>query len=984
MDVDSSSNNSLSSGSLHPRRPPAHKSVSLLHSPRAVRARSHEPGVGPIAQPPEPIKRPSSSPSSLKPLVGKDDSGESSNAEKWFEKSNNHASRNSTSFVDNSPPFFLQNSSSDETPPEGAAARARNHYLGVDPSPGSLPLRTGLLHLGTDNSSTEDFRSVIDDLTIENKKLKRKLKTYEKLHDSHLKDQKLFEVRVHGLPTSKKKELEEMLRQFALGLNQNGGAELANNMFGSMAPSLTQQKSGGTSSTSNPFADSAYASASASGQGSSNQSLSDTKKKPISVSAARHRQQHIQTYLHDIPEGLLPRHPSAMTEKAKKKMIVRRLEQIFAGKGAVAGNNQPQQQQEVSQLAARMDRTAMESSGGKMPLEGLREALIMSEIIANREAQQMAVKEGSDKGKKNKESPKSAKKSSHEQRPTRPLDLDPYRAQIPAENMQYMRHLGFSPPGAETMSPPEEGHGWIYLNLLANMAQLHTINVTPEFVRKAIQDVSKKLELSDDGRKVRWKGGRSVTKTSSDGGTTPSVGGATGSNAVSSERGSPRKRLKVSQQGSSSGSRPSRSEIERQEQKLAYTPLFYHRTSQDDSELTSSDEEDTLESAFPIAQAGDSSGMTSSGIKTTSTKRKKARENGPIIFYNNAKFCTDLSGDAKTEEAMLYNAFLYHSIASQPVGTPYSGSSSPASETKGPLASTNKLPEPMDLDDNPIPADQEIKFPDASPLSSQKGKDRKAIQFEVSGLGGVYPADNFAINVESRHARTDDVMAPTEHRSYPSRHYPDNIAKLLQRSDDAGRLARMAYHKELVDARTENLPPSQLPDASCFMPAGDTTPEDDEMSDAGDAMSESPLSADAPPPSAAPQPIDMEYASSSDEDGDDEDEESESGSLDLLATARQIDPEAIRRSEREYDADMADRLAEEIPAGSSAATAGGGSGFASPEKGVDREEWEAAKREIREKLKGVESQMMANKKAGVQKEARSILKRRRSEAPAKE
>ncbi|KAG8622988.1 hypothetical protein KVT40_007964 [Elsinoe batatas] len=982
MDVDTSSTNSLSSGGPHPRRPPAHQSVSLLHSPRALRARSYEPGVGPASHPPEPIKRPSSSPSSLKPLVGKDDSGESSNAEKWFEKSNNHASRNSTSFVDNSPPFFLQNSSSDETPPDGAAARAlRDQFLGVGPSPGSLPMRTGLLHLGTDNSSTEDFRSVIDDLTIENKKLKRKLKTYEKLHDSHLKDQKLFEVRVHGLPTSKKKELEEMLRQFALGLNQSSGVE-ATNMFKSLAPTLAPQKSG-SSSASNAFADSAYHSASASGQGSSNQSMSDKQKRPASASVARRQQQSIQTYLHDIPEGLLPRHPSAMTEKSKKKLIVRRLEQIFAGKGAVLGNNQPQQQQEVSQLAAKMDRTAMEKSGQQAPVEGLREALIMSEIIANQEAQQQAA-EQAEKGKKTKGSPKASKKISHEQRPTRPLDLDPYRAQIPAENMQYIRHLGFSPPGAATMSPPHEGHGWIYLNLLTNMAQLHTINVTPEFVRKAIQDVSKKLELSTDGRKVRWKGGRSVTKTSSDGGTTPSIGAA-GSNTVSSDRGSPRKRLKISQQGSSSDSRPSKSELERQEQKLAYTPLFHHNTSQDDSDFTSSDEEDTTESAFPLIQAGDSSGMTSSGIKTTSTKRKKARENGPIIFYNNAKFCTDLSGDAKTEEAMLYNAFLYHSVATQPVGTLNSGSASPASDTRGPLATTAALPEPLDLDDNPIPATQEVNFPKASPLSSQAGKDRRAIQFEVSGLGGVYPADNFAINVESRHSRLDDMKAPTEHRSQPPRHYPSHIAELLAKSDDAsGRNARMAFHKELVDARTELLPPSKLPNASCFMPAGDSTPEDDETSDAEDAMSISPISADAPPPSAAPQRIDMEYASSSSEDGDDEDEESDSGSLDLLATARELDPEAIRKREREYDAQMADRLAEEIPAGSSAATAGGGSGFASPASGVDGEEWEAARRQIREKLKNVEHEMGEKKKEAVKMEARGILKRGRNEAPGKQ
>ena len=67
------------------------------------------------------------------------------------------------------------------------------------------------------------------------------------------------------------------------------------------------------------------------------------------------------------------------------------------------------------------------------------------------------------------------------------------------------------------------------------------------------------------------------------------------------------------------------------------------------------------------------------------------------------------------------------------------------------------------------------------------------------------------------------------------------------------------------------------------------------------------------------------------EDSDFEDDtDSDDGSVDLLATARQQDPKAVRAREREYDAALAERLAEEIAAGSSAATVGGGSGFCSP------------------------------------------------------
>jgi hypothetical protein len=64
----------------------------------------------------------------------------------------------------------------------------------------------------------EDFRSVIDDLTIQNKKLKRRLNKYERLHNTHLQSDKLFEIRVHALPPDKKRDLEEIVRNFAAGL----------------------------------------------------------------------------------------------------------------------------------------------------------------------------------------------------------------------------------------------------------------------------------------------------------------------------------------------------------------------------------------------------------------------------------------------------------------------------------------------------------------------------------------------------------------------------------------------------------------------------------------------------------------------------------------------------------------------------------------------------------------------------------------------
>src|SRR2546430_14988813 len=116
--------------------------------------------------------------------------------------------------------------------------------------------------------SSDDFRSVIDDLTIENRKLKERLRKYEKLHSAHLQREKLFEVRVHGLPPKKKRELEETLRKFASSLDSSAddGLQLPINSRQLALPRKMHSGQAPSSSTSysRPY-DSAYASMSTSG-----------------------------------------------------------------------------------------------------------------------------------------------------------------------------------------------------------------------------------------------------------------------------------------------------------------------------------------------------------------------------------------------------------------------------------------------------------------------------------------------------------------------------------------------------------------------------------------------------------------------------------------------------------------------------------------------------------------------------------------------
>ncbi|KAF2083145.1 hypothetical protein K490DRAFT_52420 [Saccharata proteae CBS 121410] len=982
----------------HPRRPPAHRSVSLLHSPgkrtssglMSAHSFNDSPSRASSKIPSSDRADLGSSPDSNQPTTTKKlSSGEVSDAGNWFDNENNNA-RHHNGFVDtltgaDDPPFFLRNESSSSTSPELRQAQSTLR-------PQSLPHRPALMPMVTDGSSNEDFRSVIDDLTVENKKLKRKLQKYERMHGHPASDERLFEIRIHGLPPHKKHELEETLRKFATTLDDGGSSESANDA--STTPPLPAHPTL-SSHASTRVADSAYHSISASGQNSTAPSGSGSLTRKPSRTVFKNQQDSIQSYLQDIPAGLLPRQPIAMTERSKKKMVVRRLEQIFSGKGAVGGHQQPQQQQEVAQSAAHADRMELEATTGQQARkEGHREARIMT----SKNEERMEIEERSPEGAAQEGATQHLKpnvevaerdfadkdsvqtsdgNSTPNQRPTRPLDLDPQRAQVPEDNMKYIRHLGFSPPEIENEEGFADGHGWIYLNILINMAQLHTINVTPEFVQEALGEFSSKFEVSTDGRKVRWSGGRGVSSKAAD--SSPDQAESSANSRSNVKRVGPKRmRIGYSSTEDASSSVPLSDQTSRKRSRkddLSYTPLFYHREESD--EYGSNMEPSSDYDSPPMQANGNSSGFASSGMKTSSSKRR--RDDGPIIFYNRARFCTDLSGDRDLQPAR--NHTDYSSLASAPLGA------SPdhhqeieklklMDSVRGPLVYVQpKTEQPMDIDT--VPGDVELQFP-SSPSVVNAASDRQDIDFEVSGLGGVLPGDNFAINVECRQVRIDappvpgavhagmkpfpnKVTRPQPHDSATSA--PSTTSNATIKPFSAS--VRPIVNKEIISASRKDLPVSILPPPS-LLPFDDSSGDadsDTDMSDESDNDEDS--TSDIPAP--GPQLMNLAGGSASSNDGfdeddedDDDDESDDDGSLDFLATAREIDPASIRAKEREYDSNMAERLAEEIPAGSSAATAGGGSGFNSPAS-MARMNVEEARREAR--LESGSSQKPALKRA---------------------
>lgn len=888
----------------------------------------------PTAPSPPNLASDKANPPSVSPklLSNKHSSGESSDAGRWFETTNNNAKQSDPSFAGNEPPFFLHNSSSSETPPDGGLSQhARVHS--------NMPYRTMMPHLGTDGSSTEDFRSVIDDLTVANKKLKKKLRKYERVHDSRLQEDKLFEVRFHALPDHKKKELEETLQKFAAGLDDEAYSDYP--QIQAQVPALEHQKS--ASSTSR-FAESGYASMSLSGQNSSatsNQASNQASNHPednrkMTRSAYNRQQQTIQSYLHDIPLGLLPNSNVPMTDKSKKKLVVRRLEQIFAGKQSMPGaHSQPLQQEEVAQSAATADREQREATGRQQRPEGLRVARILPEQSFDGERSEtgealLRHRPGLHIGEQD-----FTGSGSPDQRPTRPLDLDLYRAQVPFENMDYIRHLGFTPPDMYTGEVPQEDHGWIYLNLLINMAQLHTLNVTPEFVKDALTDYSSHLELSRDGRKIRWKGGLDVTRDSSD---SPSDGNYGDSSVPYT---SPSKHLRTGGSGESTdpqfdseqkARKMARANREKERNKFAYTPMFFRKEeSEDDESSYGFDAESSGTSLQPPAYTGNSSGFTNTVVHGGSLSRK--RDNGPMIFYTKAKFCTDLSGD-RTGTSLMPGA--YEPISSHPLGVTSLPSVAAQrvhglTEPRGPMDAT-----PMEAQSNnsshTVMSDEDFGFSPATLSNDTSGSDSPAdvMDFEVSGLGGVHPEDNFSIRV--RRAQLPTVSSALTRRR--SSAYPQKIMEALTTSlSRTSPPSPRVIKEEIISASRKTLPTSELPPAS-FLPF-DSTSSGDVDSDLDSDVSSEADSESGEGPATALQilninPDENMDASDSDSEASQYSEDTDDGSVDFLATARQLDPNTIRTQEREYDAALADRLAEEIVAGSSAATAGGGSGFNSP------------------------------------------------------
>jgi hypothetical protein len=821
-----------------PRRTSPENSVTLRHHRLARDASLKAQGLSAKLG----IVEPSAAKSARRNSSGDSAETRQSDAKHWFNTSNQNptATYDDPNNMDVDPPFFQnETDSSNEIDYSGLPMDAFGEKDRVPPL-----LRPTV----TQSSSADDYRSVIDDLTIENKRLKEELKRYKQFGPDMMKKEKLFEIKVHGLPGRKKRELEATLRDFAASLGdssestsqrRNPGRHLQRFYSGE-----TLSKHASSSSSNSRPVDSAYASMSTAGQSSAAPQSSvggpSLHKRPSFGSRTKSSTQKVERYLDDTPGGLLPRR-TVMTDKEKKKLVVRRLEQLFTGKISAflvpSLNPEASREARIQQNDVSNDKSRSAdyvSTGGR------------SGSGAGHGAGDSGTGSGSNI------SPPTV----DEQRPTRPRDLDPDRVQLPTENMDYIRHLGLVPPEflvdkkTQRHDVSADADGWVYLNLLCNLAQLHMFNVTPAFIRAAVSEKSTKFQLSPDGRKIRWRGGTDGTKFSSDSSgdsSDKSPSNDADETDGSNETGS-RKKLRTNSGAALTTSGPASSRdsklglVSGSSSGFHYKPLFVRQTSSAEFSTDTSSQDSYV---GPDDELGDGSRWDVSG---SGAPQRKRRLDGAITFYSGgAPFCTDLSGDRGDLSSRTYMTSQTGQSreldlrAFQPVPTrTLSGSSlviRPLSDDRAIVAEALDMdldnPPELVTDDGASSSYSNFEFPWAeNPEKVEMPKFPLRPRLEPCGLGGVVPEDHFAVFCQTRHPVIKNRPSKESPRGLRARseELAESVARRLAGLSTTSPLPAKD-EKELpvdmtyISGRMCRMPPVPLPPPAMFIPPFSTDSE---------------------------------------------------------------------------------------------------------------------------------------------------------------
>ncbi|KAL8832977.1 MAG: hypothetical protein Q9170_004613 [Blastenia crenularia] len=744
--------------------------------------------------------------------------------------------------IDDDPPFYLRESPLVSGSPNALETEPTSSRPGQ--SSQIPPLSHSLLsRLELNENDLDTFREVIDDLTVQNKTLKRRLKKFEKIRSKGLRHDGLFELRIHNLSLEKKQELEMVLQRFASTVGPSQARSISNQIGSekSRRTHLPAVRSRPTPSSSRytKGLDPAYASVSATGA---------TSRPKLDQSRVPKSQSH-----NDLraPAGHAPsnatnsgfpdtdsRGPSIVSDRTKQKLVVKRLEELFLTHN---DDRRAPKGGDVHLYSANLGSSCDDMTQGRFQKDRSNDTATNILLDNSRNAHELLQKDNlQHSGTMNlPQLPKLPRIQSFQADRSHP------------DTLRYLRDLGLASPvaGSELVADDE----WVYLNLLINLAQLHTLSVTLESVRQAIQNTSTRLALSEDGRKVRWQGdlqpsavspeyvhnialtNQKSVLASFECPSSPMPPEQTSWNTLTIQEQNSSRLLKDPQ--ASGGQSPERADRlqalptrQTPATRLAYKPMFSHKHRR-------------------LRKSDQASSSSSNGSRSCSSKHGKAAtssdvlqettypSSGPLVFFDRDPFFLDLSTDDPNRNRIDHSS--YPNVDSEPLGQGRRSFKPPhVIERRQTLSSFSKLdnsgsrqkiesawqqhPLLRDYGANPTP----------TPTNSNPNEANR-IPFEASGIGGIQLDDNFAIDVTTS-------QQPVPHPPPPSNHRLHNLNPSAATPTKQPTHQRFFQHQP-ISTDTTFLPPSPLPPPSYVYPALSSSSEesDDEYISSDDLGSES-------------------------------------------------------------------------------------------------------------------------------------------------
>jgi hypothetical protein len=249
-----------------------------------------------------------------------------------------------------------------------------------------------------------------------------------------------------------------------------------------------------------------------------------------------------------------------------------------------------------------------------------------------------------------------------------------------------------------------------------------------------------------------------------------------------------------------------------------YTPLFYHSPTEDVANHFPGERE-TVDMGIMHWVHGESSVADRPHVVTAYKKGRNERGTSRIIFYNNPHFYADLNGelfqhrDSETPSRM-------ESALEPDCKEGYSDhdfklvTGNPASFED--IKEGKELKGPTYLTEGSMLESAALEFPLPAALrSSDEMTSLREINLEVTGLGGTYPADNFAIDVQTYYAPIDETEVSISSLRTAAVNLPERFATILRAGMPRSEV-RTTFNKRVLNIRYTELPTSELPPALSF------------------------------------------------------------------------------------------------------------------------------------------------------------------------